>query len=102
MSPYDICPDGLMIRIYAQPGTRKTGFAGLFKDRVKIKVACPPVEGKANKELKKFLASACDVSKSKVVLIKGDRSRDKSILIRIDAEQTGALIKKIEKLVSEK
>jgi uncharacterized protein (TIGR00251 family) len=46
-----------------------------------VRVAAPPVEGKANAELREFLAKSFGLPKSKVVLEKGDCSRFKSFQI---------------------
>jgi len=46
-----------------------------------VRVAAPPVEGKANAELRGFLAKALGLSKSQVILEKGDGSRWKTFLV---------------------
>ena len=46
-----------------------------------MRVAAPPTEGKANAELREFLAKALSLPKSKVVLEKGSTSRFKSFEI---------------------
>ena len=48
---------------------------------LRIRVAAPPVEGKANEELRNFLAKALNLPKSKVLLEKGGSSRIKSFEI---------------------
>jgi len=55
----------------------------LFGDEVmKLKVAAPPVEGKANREVIEFLANHFKVAKSKVRIISGEKSRNKIIEIK--------------------
>ena len=73
-------PDGLVIKCKIQPSASKTSFAGIFNDCLKFTVAAPPVDGKANKTLCVFLAKKLHISKSKVKLINGDKSRYKSVL----------------------
>jgi uncharacterized protein len=47
-----------------------------------LRIAAPPVDGKANEECRKFLAKLVGVSASSVEIISGDSSRDKVIRIR--------------------
>jgi len=48
---------------------------------LRVRVAAPPVEGKANAELRAFLAKALGLPKSQVTLEKGDSSRFKTFLV---------------------
>lgn len=50
-------------------------------DHLKIKVNAPPVEGKANKVLIEVLAEYFNVKKSAIRIIKGEKSRDKVVMI---------------------
>ena len=73
----------MKIRVRATPNARKSEVIGWEEDvqsgRVlRVRVAAPPVEGKANAELRDFLAKALGLSKSKVRLEKGDASRFKT------------------------
>ncbi len=74
--------DDAIIEVRIQPGARRTEVAGMFDDRVKIRVAARPVEGAANKELVKFLARKLGVSKSRVAILGGHKSRNKRLQIR--------------------
>ena len=51
----------LILSLYIQPGAKNTQFAGLHGDALKISLAAPPIEGKANKALIKFLANCFQV-----------------------------------------
>lgn len=70
---------GVRITFYIQPGAKKTEVAGEFNNMTKIKVASPPVDGAANKELVKFLAKKLGVSKSSVKIVSGEKSRIKTV-----------------------
>ncbi|MCP5463453.1 MAG: YggU family protein [Deltaproteobacteria bacterium] len=48
---------------------------------LKVRLSCPPVDGAANKELVKLLSKHFGVSKSKVKIIKGEKSREKIVEI---------------------
>ena len=79
LSPH---PDGATIRIKVQPRASRTELAGILGDRLKIRVAGPPVEGKANTELLKFLAKRLRVPKSALALSAGATGRLKTVMVR--------------------
>ncbi|MDJ0623818.1 MAG: DUF167 family protein [Desulfocapsaceae bacterium] len=65
------------IRIVVQPSAQKTKFIGLHDGMLKLAVAAPPVDGRANKEIITYLAKFFDVKKSQVHIFSGERSRKK-------------------------
>jgi len=69
--------DRLIVSIYAQPGARKTEIQGLHDGALKIRVAAPPLEGRANEEISRFLGETFSVSGRSVCLIAGEKSRSK-------------------------
>jgi uncharacterized protein len=71
--------EGIVVALHAQPGARKTELVGTYGDALKIKLAAPPVDGKANAELLRFIAKKCGVTQSDVILISGESSNDKRI-----------------------
>lgn len=71
----------LLLRCRVQPNARRDAFAGIHGDRLKLCLAAPPVEGKANARAIAFLAEAFGVPKSRVQLVKGASSSDKVFLI---------------------
>lgn len=73
--------DDLLLRCRIQPNARSDGFAGIQGDRLKLCLAAPPVEGKANARAIAFLAAAFGVPKSRVQLVRGASGRDKVFLI---------------------
>lgn len=74
--------DSLVLLTYVQPGAKKTHFQELFDGRLKIRISAPPVEGRANKELIKFLSKSFGISKSKIKIIRGDQSRKKDLELK--------------------
>ena len=79
--------------------SRRTEVAGLYGDTIKIRVAAPPVEGRANEEIISFLAEALGVPKKEVKIKSGASSRIKTIAIKgIDTDvATSVLISKSAK-----
>lgn len=69
------------LRVVVQPGARKTEVTGPHGDELKIRVAAPPREGKANKELVRFLAETLGVAKRDVTIVRGETSRHKVLRV---------------------
>jgi uncharacterized protein (TIGR00251 family) len=69
-------------KVKVQPRAPKTEIVGEHAGAIKLRVAAPPVEGKANEECRRFLAKLFEVSATSVEIISGDSSRDKVIRIR--------------------
>jgi uncharacterized protein (TIGR00251 family) len=71
----------IQIAVYAQPKAHKTQVVGLHDGMLKIRVAAPALEDKANQELIRFLAAAFKVGRRDVVLLSGDHARHKRFAI---------------------
>ncbi|MDP1612272.1 MAG: DUF167 family protein [Sulfuritalea sp.] len=77
---------GVTLRLHIQPGAKKTEVVGQHGEALKIRLAAPPVDGKANACLLVFLAERLGVAKSAVSLVSGDSSRAKRVRVTgIDA-----------------
>jgi len=75
---FRVAADGrITLTLHIQPGAKKTETAGLHGDALKIRLAAPPVDGKANEALIKFIAEALKLPKSAVNLKSGQTSRRK-------------------------
>ncbi|MES2207213.1 MAG: DUF167 family protein [Pseudomonadota bacterium] len=81
IKPFVLTDDLLILWLYIQPGATHTVRQGLYQGRIKLKVAAPPIEGKANTILIAWLAVQFGVSKKAVELIQGDTTRYKKVLI---------------------
>jgi uncharacterized protein (TIGR00251 family) len=82
----------LVLSLHIQPGAKKTEIAGLHGEALKIRLAAPPVDGKANAALIAFLAKTCGVPKSAVEVVSGETSRTKRVRL------TGVDVAKVEAL----
>ncbi|MDR3300148.1 MAG: DUF167 domain-containing protein [Candidatus Accumulibacter sp.] len=81
---------GAALTLHIQPGARKTEVVGAHGDALKIRLAAPPVDGKANAALIEFVAGRLGLPKSAVRLIGGSSSRRKILVLDAvppDAEQ---------------
>ena len=72
------------LTLHIQPGAKKTEVAGVHGDALKIRLAAPPVDGKANAALIEFVAERLGLAKAAVSLKSGQTSRRK-VLAVIDA-----------------
>lgn len=73
---------GVVIHIHCQPGAKVSEIKGLHGDRLKIRLHAPAIEGKANSELIRFLSEILQISRSHIVLLRGDKSREKTVEVR--------------------
>ncbi len=69
----------LLLTLHIQPGAKKTEVCGLHGDALKIRLAAPPVDGKANAALLAFVADRLGLPKSAVSLKSGQTSRRKVV-----------------------
>ena len=91
---------GVTLAVRALPGAkRKTAILGVYcegeKERLKVAVQAPAVEGRANSALIEFLADKFGVAKSHVELVSGELSRSKVFFIR------GVMLPRAEALLGE-
>jgi uncharacterized protein (TIGR00251 family) len=73
--------DSVVLTLHIQPGAKKTEVAGPHGEALKIRLAAPPVDGKANAELIRFLAATLGVPRKAVELLSGDSSRAKRLRV---------------------
>lgn len=71
----------IRITVKAQPGAKVTALAGRTGDCYKVRLAAPPVDGKANEALIRFLASRLKIPSSAVRIVRGAAGRMKTIEI---------------------
>ena len=74
--------DHCILRLRIQPGARRTAVLGVLGDQLKVAVQAPPVGGKANEALLRWLANTLGLKKQDVMLISGQTSRDKRVRLQ--------------------
>jgi len=67
----------LLLRLKVQPKASKDEFCEVMDNSLKVRITAPPVEGKANRHIIKFLARQFKVSRSQIEQISGVTSREK-------------------------
>ncbi len=74
--------DGVLtLTVHVQPGAKRSEVAGLHGDALKIRLAAPPIDGRANAALLAFVAQRLGLAKSAVELKSGQTSRHKVLLL---------------------
>ncbi|HYV65331.1 MAG TPA: DUF167 family protein [Myxococcales bacterium] len=74
--------EDLELRVHAAPGAKRTEAHGLHGPSLKVRLQARAVEGAANSALIEFLAGELQVPRGQVVLVSGEKSREKRVLVR--------------------
>ncbi len=72
--------------MHVQPGAKRSAVAGLHGDRLKLRIAAPALDGRANDALVAFIAGALGLPKARVAVVKGERSREKLLAVSGDCD----------------
>ena len=74
--------DGALLLVAAVPNARRTEVAGLYDGCLRVRLAAPATEGRANAALLAWLAASLNLPQRGVELLAGDSSRRKRVLLR--------------------
>lgn len=85
---------GIIVKLKISPNASKNEIIKT-EDGVKVKITAQPVDGKANKCLLEFLAKTFKVPKTSIEIIKGETSKEKTLLIKILDDDKISMIKEI-------
>jgi len=87
--------DGISIKISVIPNSSKSFIVGVLDGALKIKLNSPPIEGRANKEIIEFLSKLLGLPKSSISILRGDKSKLKTLLIKGNKDMLQVKIKNI-------
>jgi uncharacterized protein (TIGR00251 family) len=73
----------IRFEVHAKPRAKKIRVVGARGDALEVAIAAPPVEGAANEELIRTLASTLGVPRRSVIIVRGETSQKK--LVAVDA-----------------
>lgn len=73
--------EDLVLRLYIQPKASRDKLIGLHGDELKVAITAPPVDGKANAHLSKYLAKQFKVAKGFIKIEKGELGRHKQLRV---------------------
>lgn len=71
----------LDVPVHVQPRARSNQIVGIHNGALKLKIVAPPVEDAANKAILRFFANLLEIPVSRVKMLTGERSRDKTLRI---------------------
>jgi uncharacterized protein (TIGR00251 family) len=83
---YSIVGGSINLTVKVMPGASKTEFAGVKDGKLRVKVAAAPEKGKANAELVTFIAKTLNCTAREVVILRGEKSRQKIITLPIGSK----------------
>jgi uncharacterized protein (TIGR00251 family) len=95
MEPPKISVQGerVIVEVHVLPRAARSAVTGLHDGRLKVALRAPPVDGAANEELIAFFAAALGVARREVTLLRGEKSRQKTLAITgVGVEQLRALL----------
>ena len=76
--------DGLRIAVQVQPNASRSEIAGELEGALKIRLNAPPVDGKANEALERFIAEKLGLARRAVSVSHGHTSRQKLLEVKTD------------------
>ena len=78
---FRITDESVHMDLKVSPGASKTCITGIADKRLCVRIAAPPEDGKANACLREFMAKTIGCAKRDVALVKGEKSRLKTITV---------------------
>lgn len=91
---FDVSPEGaIVLRLHVQPGAGRTAVTGRYGDALKVKVAAPPEQGRANDACAELVAKVAGVKRADVEVVSGASSRSKRVQVSgVDADDLARLL----------
>ena len=77
-----ITENGLLINIRISPNSAKNEII-ISGEMIKVKITSQPIEGKANKAVIEFFSKQFKIPKTSIEIVKGETSKDKTILVKV-------------------
>ncbi|MEN0057670.1 MAG: DUF167 domain-containing protein [Bdellovibrio sp.] len=78
----EIVKGGVRLHLFIQPNAAKNEVIGPHDKELKIKIAAPPVESRANEELVEFLSELLSVPKRNIHVVRGETGRHKTVEVQ--------------------
>ncbi len=95
MAFYEERDGAIILNIRVVPRAAKEGIQGLVGDALKVRIQAPPVEGKANACLVRFLADAWKLPRAQIEILSGETGRNKRLRISRPTAALRALLEEI-------
>jgi uncharacterized protein (TIGR00251 family) len=85
------------ITVHVQPNASQNNVVSFQDGVLQLRIAAPPIKGKANQELIKFVSSLLGVSKSNLSIVRGMTGKKKTVAIRgLGVDRVFRLLEKYE------
>jgi hypothetical protein len=88
--------NGLIVKVKIVPNSSKNDII-LEDEFIKIKITAQPIENKANKALIEFISKRFKIPKTSIGIVKGETSKEKTLLFKIDEIKQMELISSLTK-----
>ena len=86
--------DGVTLSVWVTPGAARSEYAGVVEGRLRIRLAAPAREGRANEELVRFVAGLLGVARRDVAVVSGSSGRRKLVGVAgVTVEQAGRALR---------
>ncbi len=83
------------LAVQVQPNARRNQLLGQKEGVLLVRIAAPPTEGKANRELARYLGDILGIAQSRVVIQKGARTKRKLVIVKeLDRDRVMEIIDK--------
>jgi uncharacterized protein (TIGR00251 family) len=87
--------DGIIFTVHVQPRACRNELCGISGNEIKLRLTSPPVDGSANRLCTEYLAEILGIAKSKVRILRGEKSRHKTIKVYdVNKDEIFALLNK--------
>jgi uncharacterized protein len=86
---------GITFTVRVVPRASRSEIAGEFDGALRVRLAAPPVDGAANRELVRLLAKALKVRQNAIDIVAGSTSRSKTVRIYNVSDDTRARLKSL-------
>jgi uncharacterized protein len=87
--------DGINLSVKVIPNSSKCEVAGVIDGSLKIKLDCPPIEGKANERCIKLLSDILKIPKSDIKILRGETSKNKIIFLKGNSKRIAEVLNDI-------
>ena len=78
--------NGVLLQLSVMPNAKRTEVDGLHDGALRVRLAAPPIDGRANEALVAWLAKALGVPKRDVELLRGESGRRKQVAIAVSLD----------------
>src|SRR4051812_43445865 len=77
---------GVLLQVSVMPNAKRTGVDGLHDGALRVRLAAPPIDGRANEALVAWLAKSLGVARRDIDVLRGESSRRKQVAIAVSID----------------